>query len=85
MSKLHALRPKDALSPAIILGRALEDIDKIQSVCLILDYKDGTVEVDWSRMDDTMLTYMSTFLQRAVLDEIDLNDGRPPSLQPGPA
>lgn len=48
MGKLHHL-PGSALSPQVVLSKALEEIGNIKSVAVIVQWDDDSFSSDWSR------------------------------------
>lgn len=58
--------PGTPLTPEVVLHRALNELDRIASVIVVVVFKDSTVEVDRSRMKMETLAWASMALTGEV-------------------
>jgi hypothetical protein len=59
--KLVCLRHEDT-TPQIVLERTLDKVDKIQGVAIVIKWKNGTYDSDWSMLTGGELALMALCL-----------------------
>ena len=58
--------PNTRLSPEVVLHRSLAKLDHIEHVLVVIGWKDGTVDCDWSQMKMSELCYAAVRLMDEV-------------------
>lgn len=62
--------PGTKLTPEVVLHRTLQKLDSIAGVVVLIQWKDSTVDVDWSNMKLSELAFASVILQKTVVDQV---------------
>lgn len=62
--------PGTKLTPEVVLHRTLTKLDHIQSVAVIIQWNDGTFDIDWSNQKVSELCMGSMIFQKEVQDQI---------------
>lgn len=60
--------PGTRLSPEVVLQRTLAKLDHIESVAIVIGYKDSTKACDWSQMKVSELCMASMVLSEEARD-----------------
>lgn len=55
--------PGTRLTPEVVLHRTLNKIDRIKSVVVVIQWDDGSHEIDWSQQTTSVMCTASTMLQ----------------------
>ena len=58
--------PNTAMSPAVVLHQALEEIDNIKSVIVIAQYNDDTFDLEWSQMKTSYMALADMMLDQTL-------------------
>ncbi len=61
------LFPHTKLTPKLLLAKALENADDLESVILVRGYKDGTTETTWSRQELRDVAFSLEFLRQDLM------------------
>ena len=62
--------PGSKLTPEVVLHRTLQKIDRIKSVCMVIQWDDDTFDIDWSQQKTSELCMASITLQDEALRAI---------------
>ena len=58
--------PGTKLSPQVVLARTLTKIEHIESVVVLIGWKDRSVALDWSEMNAADLAFMAMYFDDQV-------------------
>lgn len=72
--------PGTKLSPEVVLHRSLNKLDHIDHVLVIIGWKDGSVDCDWSQMTISQLCFADVSLTMQIQEL--LRGNRPECLAP---
>lgn len=67
LEKLQKIRPDLVVTKDILEG-LLENWPEIQSIAVVVRYKDGNIVPGWSNMDASMIAFMALILQSRALE-----------------
>ena len=61
------------VSPRRVLERTLAKIDLISEVMVVIKWREGSWDLDWSRLRTSDLALVAAIVQRKVMQELDEN------------